>query len=124
MAQKPPLENPGNFFQANELFNFRSYLTLEKCIIPIPQKGTAGPLLVTEKSVSDDNINISEEENTDPQNVDISEEDNDEDSQNNSLPTPPFNKKLKRKSRAVTNQCFTKDEAHCMYNYWPNRLLH
>ena len=119
MAQKPPLENPGNFFQANELFNFRSYLTLEKCIIPIPQKGTAGPL-VTEKSFSDD-INISEEENTDPQNVDISEENN-EDSQNNSLPTPPLNKKLKRKSRAVTNQCFTKDEAHCMY--WPNRLLH
>ena len=32
------------------------------------------------------------------------------DPKNNSLPTPPLNKKLKRKSRAVANRRFTKDE--------------
>ena len=75
----PPLENPENFLQTEELFNM------------------AKVKKATEKPASDD-INVSEEENTDPQNVDISEDD---DSQNNSLPTPPLNKK-KRISRAVT----------------------
>ena len=111
MAQKSPLENPEKLLYANELFNMAKAATnarREKCIIPIPEKETAA--LVTEKSVSDD-INISEEENTDPQNVDISEEDSVV-SQNNSLPSPPLNKKLKRKRHAVINQCFTNDEAH------------
>ena len=76
----PPLENPENFLQAEELFNMANV-----------QKATEKPAY--------DDINVSEEENTDPQNVDISEDD---DSQNNSLPTPPLNKKLKRISRAVT----------------------
>ena len=76
----PPLENPENFLQAEELFNMANV-----------QKATEKPAY--------DDINVSEEENTDPQNVDISEDD---DSQNNSLPIPPLNKKLKRISRAVT----------------------
>ena len=76
----PPLENPENFLQAEELFNMAKV-----------QKATEKPAY--------DDINVSEEENTDPQNVDISEDD---DSQNNSLPTPPLNKKLKRISLAVT----------------------
>ena len=42
--------------------------------------------------------------------LDISEEEENADPKNNSLPTPPLNKKLKRKSRAVTNRRYTKDE--------------
>ena len=81
----PPLENPENFLQAEEL--------RRRIIFNMAKVKKA-----TEKPASDD-INVSEEENTDPQNVDISEDD---DSQNNSLPTPALNKKLKRISRAVT----------------------